>query len=199
MRPPEDPALRRGRRERLRHADQNLRRSLTPGNDPARAFPRLTTCLTALDALNADPQADQRRLLDTLYDAVIARRALFGLPASVGGLLPAPFAGAVKVILQEPLLRWSYGLWLRRTRLLRWVPAMTGDDQNVLAYLCSRDPDQRDRYRERILAEALLREMGRQLRPSIYSVNFLRRHRGVVLFRRAEPGGAQWTFIEKLP
>lgn len=76
---------------------------------------------------------------------------------------------------------------------------MTGDDQNVLAYLCSRDPDQRDRYRERILAEALLREMGRQLRPSIYSVNFLRRHRGVVLFRRAEPGGAQWTFIEKLP
>lgn len=74
---------------------------------------------------------------------------------------------------------------------------MTGDDQNVLAYLCSRDPDQRDRYRERILAEALLRDLGRQLRPSIYSVNFLRRHRGVVLFRRAEPGGAQWTFIEK--
>lgn len=175
----------------------NLKRGLTTGNDASRAFPRLTTCLTALSTVGSDQNTEQRKLLDALYKNVIDRRPIFAFPASVGDLLPAWLANPVKLILQEPLLRWSYGVWLRRTRSLGWVPALTGDDRNFLTYLCSRSPDQIARYRRRILVEALLRDLQRQLRPSIYSVSFLRRHRAIVLLPQAGPGGAQWTFVKE--
>jgi ABC-type branched-subunit amino acid transport system substrate-binding protein len=158
-----------------------------------RGFPRLRTCRAVLSATQ---RGDRRRLLDELYDEFTGRHAFLDSLEKAAAALPAPLAAPARVVLQRPLLRWSYGVWLRRR--LRWVPRLTGNEPDVLTYVGTRPPELIADLRERILVEAFLRDLEWQVRSSYYSVGRLRRRWPfVLLLPEARHGSTAWRFVRE--
>lgn len=157
-----------------------------------RGFPRLETCRAALAAPH---RADRRELLKHLYRELTGRHEFLSSlsdPQRLPSLLKVPLG----LILQDPLLRWLYGEWTRRTRRLRWVTGGTGQD--FLTYISTCPPKRLEGLRERILVEAFLRDLEWQLRSSVYSVGRRRRRwRFVLLFSHVRENGATEIFVRE--